>query len=53
MPALPPPVRQPVPDDQADLAAKTRAQQQLYGLGGRESTNLTGNQTFVSDVLGK
>jgi hypothetical protein len=53
-PALPETVKMPAPGDQASLEAQRQAQNQLIGLHGRESTNLTGQSgSFISDVVGK
>lgn len=42
MPKPQPVARMPVPDDEAALAAKKRAQNSLMAARGRESTDLTG-----------
>lgn len=54
-PAVPPPVRQPTPEDSASKEAARQAQQQLIGMPGRDSTNLTGNnrQGYTGTVLGR
>ena len=42
IPDLPPPVRQPVPDDASALAAKRKAATDLLAQQGRDATDLTG-----------
>lgn len=52
-PPLPETVKMPAPGDQASLEAQRQAQNQLIGLQGRESTNLSGqNGSFIGDVIG-
>ena len=62
VPAVPPPVRMPTPNDQASQDAERQAQQRLLGLPGRQSTDLTGpgsgagfggGGSYTGTVLGK
>jgi len=48
MPKPQPPVRMPLPDDQAAEAEKRRKQAQLLASRGRESTDLTGMDSDAS-----
>ena len=59
-PAIPPPVRMPTPNDQAQQDAQRQAQQRLLGMPGRQSTDLTGpgsgvasGGAYTGTVLGK
>ncbi len=52
MPKPQPVTRMPVPDDEAALAAKKRAQNALMAQRGRESTDLTGGSDGTA-YLGK
>jgi hypothetical protein len=52
-PAMPETVKMPTPGDQASLEAQRQAQNQLIGLKGRESTNLSGDTgSFIGDITG-